>query len=54
MDFFDQARRAAVDVLDAEFVSVTGRTTSAWTRPRFDPFLPAVLRTLRGTSKDPV
>ena len=33
LDFFDQARRAADEMPDAEFVPIPGKTTSVWIPP---------------------
>jgi len=46
-DFFDQARRAAEEIPDAEFVSIDGTDHLGVDTARVDPVLPAVLRTLR-------
>ncbi|MGI8941517.1 MAG: alpha/beta fold hydrolase [Actinomycetota bacterium] len=47
VDFHDQARRAADEIPNAEFISLQGLDhIGAHLRP--DPVLPAVLRTLRG------
>jgi hypothetical protein len=50
VDFFDQARRAADEIPNAEFVSIEGTDHLGMDTARVDPVLPAVLRTLRGTS----
>lgn len=47
VDFFDQARRAADDIPNAEFVSIEGTDHLGMDTARVDPVLPAVLRTLR-------
>jgi len=47
VDFFDQARRAADEIPDAEFVSIEGIDHLGVDTARVDPVLPAVLRTLR-------
>ena len=49
-DFFDQARRAADEIPNAEFVSIEGTDHLGMDTARIDPVLPAVLRTLRETS----
>jgi len=49
-DFFDQAKRAAIEIPNAEFVSIEGEDHLGVDTARIDPVLPAVLRTLRGTS----
>ena len=46
-DFFDQARRAAQEIPNAEFVSIEGQDHLGIDTARVDPVLPAVLRTLR-------
>ena len=46
-DFFDQARRAAEEIPNAEFVSIEGQDHLGMDTARIDPVLPAVLRTLR-------
>jgi pimeloyl-ACP methyl ester carboxylesterase len=48
VDFFDQARRAAREIPNAEFVSIEGTDHLGVDTARVDPVLPAVLRTLRG------
>ena len=50
VDFFDQAKRAADEIPNAEFVSIGGTDHLDVDTARVDPVLPAVLRTLRGTS----
>jgi 3-oxoadipate enol-lactonase len=50
VDFFDQARRAADEIPNAEFVSIEGTDHLGMDTARVDPVLPAVLRTLRETS----
>ena len=47
VDFFDQARRAAGEIPNAEFVSIEGTDHLGVDTARVDPVLPAVLRTLR-------
>ena len=47
VDFFDQARRAADEIPDAEFISINGRDHLGMDAAEIDPILPAVLRTLR-------
>ena len=49
-DFFDQAKRAASEIPNAEFVSIRGTDHLGVDTARVDPVLPAVLRTLRETS----
>lgn len=49
VDFFDQAKRAAGEIPNAEFVSIGGTDHLGMDTARVDPVLPAVLRTLRGT-----
>ena len=49
-DFFDQARRAAEEIPDAEFVSIDGTDHLGVDTARVEPVLPAVLRTLRSAS----
>jgi len=46
-DFFDQARRAAGEIPNAEFVSIEGQDHLGMDTARIDPVLPAVLRTWR-------
>ena len=46
-DFFDQARRAANEIPNAEFVPIQGTDHLGVDTARVDPVLPAVLRTLR-------
>jgi pimeloyl-ACP methyl ester carboxylesterase len=48
-DFFAQARRAADEIPNAEFVAIEGRDHLGVDTARVDPILPAVLRTLRET-----
>jgi len=50
VDFFDQARRAADEIPNAVFVSIGGTDHLGVDTAGVDPFLPAVLRTLRGAS----
>lgn len=50
VDFFDQARRAADEIPNAEFVSIEGTDHLGMDTALVDPVLPAVLRTLRETS----
>lgn len=47
VDFFDQARRAADEIPDAEFVPIPGQDHLGLDTAEVDPILPAVLRTLR-------
>jgi pimeloyl-ACP methyl ester carboxylesterase len=47
VDFFEQARRAASEIPDAEFVSIEGTDHLGVDTARIDPILSAVLRTLR-------
>ena len=47
-DFFDQARAAAAEIPNAEFVSIPGVDHLGVDAARVDPILPAVLRILRG------
>ena len=47
VDFYDQARRAAEEIPDAEFLSIGGTDHLGVDTSAVDPFLPAVLRTLR-------
>jgi pimeloyl-ACP methyl ester carboxylesterase len=49
-DFFDQAKRAAEEIPNAEFLSIEGTDHLGMDTANVDPFLPAVLRTLRETS----
>lgn len=49
VDFIDQARRAADEIPNAEFLSIEGTDHLGMDTARVDPVLPAVLRTLRGT-----
>jgi pimeloyl-ACP methyl ester carboxylesterase len=46
-DFFEDARRAASEIPDAEFVAIPGTDHLGVDTARVDPILPAVLRTLR-------
>ena len=46
-DFFEDARRAAAEIPDAEFVAIPGTDHLGVDTARVDPVLPAVLRTLR-------
>jgi pimeloyl-ACP methyl ester carboxylesterase len=46
-DFFEDARRAASEIPDAEFVPIPGTDHLGVDTARVDPVLPAVLRTLR-------
>ena len=50
VDFFEQARRAAAEIPDADFVSIEGTDHLGVDTARADPVLPAVLRTLRGST----
>ncbi len=50
VDFYEQARRAAEEIPDAEFLSIGGTDHLGVDTSAVDPFLPAVLRTLRETS----
>ncbi|OGO58712.1 MAG: hypothetical protein A2Z32_13490 [Chloroflexi bacterium RBG_16_69_14] len=50
VDFFEQARRAAEEIPNAEFVAIEGTDHLGVDTARVDPFLPAVLRTLREAS----
>ncbi len=50
VDFFDQAKQAADEIPNAEFVSLEGTDHLGVDTARVDAFFPAVLRTLRGTS----
>jgi pimeloyl-ACP methyl ester carboxylesterase len=50
VDFFDQARRAAKEIPNAEFISIEGQDHLGIDTARIDPVLPAVLRTLRTTT----
>jgi pimeloyl-ACP methyl ester carboxylesterase len=47
VDFFDQARRAAEEIPNAEFVSIEGTDHLGVDTAQVDPVLPAVLRILR-------
>jgi pimeloyl-ACP methyl ester carboxylesterase len=49
-DFFDQAKRAAEEIPNAEFVSIEGTDHLGMDTAKVDPMLPAVLRTLREPS----
>ena len=49
-DFFEQARRAAEEIPNAEFVAIEGQDHLGMDTARVDPILPSVLRTLRGVS----
>jgi pimeloyl-ACP methyl ester carboxylesterase len=49
-DFFDQAKRAADEIPNAEFVTIAGTDHLGVDTARVDPVLPAVLRTLTETS----
>jgi pimeloyl-ACP methyl ester carboxylesterase len=49
VDFFDQGRRAADEIPDAEFIAIEGTDHLGVDTARIDPVLPAVLRTLRAT-----
>ena len=48
-DFLDQARRAASEIPDAEFISLIGLDHYGAHTGQDDPLLDAILRTLRGT-----
>jgi hypothetical protein len=50
VDFFDQARRAAEEIPNAEFFSIEETDHLGVDAAPVDPVLPAVLRTLRETS----
>ena len=50
VDFLDQARRAASEIPNAEFVSIANVDHLGMDAARVDFVLPAVLRTLRETS----
>ena len=50
VDFFDQARRAAEEIPNAEFVTIEATDHLGMDTAGVDPVLPAVLRTLRNTS----
>jgi pimeloyl-ACP methyl ester carboxylesterase len=50
VDFFDQARHAAEEIPNAEFVSIGGTDHLGMDASPVDSVLPAVLRTLRETS----
>lgn len=52
VDFFDQARRAAKEIPNAEFVSIEATDHLGMDTAGVGPVLPAVLRTMRGTSRD--
>jgi pimeloyl-ACP methyl ester carboxylesterase len=49
-DFFDQARRAANEIPEAEFAPIDGTDHLGVDTAGVDPILPAVLRTLRKTT----
>jgi pimeloyl-ACP methyl ester carboxylesterase len=49
VDFHDQARRAAGEITNAEFISLEESDHVGAHLAQVDPVLPAVLRTLRGT-----
>lgn len=49
VDFFDQARRAAEEIPNAEFISIESTDHLGMDSASIDPVLPAVLRTLRGS-----
>jgi pimeloyl-ACP methyl ester carboxylesterase len=49
-DFFEDARRAAAELPNAEFVSIPGTDHLGVDTARVDPILPAALRTLRDSS----
>lgn len=49
VDFFHLARRAAAEIPNAAFVAIKGTDHLGVDAAQVDPFLPAVLRTLRGT-----
>jgi hypothetical protein len=46
-DFFDQARRAADEIPESEFVPIDGTDHLGVDTAGVDPILPALLRTLR-------
>ena len=50
VDFFDQARRAAEEIPNAEFVSIEATDHLGMDTAEVHPVLPAVLRTLRRPS----
>ena len=50
VDFLDQARRAAEEIPNAEFLLIGGTDHLGVDTSEIDPVLPAVLRTLRETS----
>lgn len=50
VDFLEQARRAADEIPDAEFISLAGRDHYGAHTDQDDPLLEAVLRTLRGAA----
>jgi len=54
VDFFNQAQRAAEEIPNAEFISIEATDHLGMDTAKVDPVLPAVLRTLRGTSRDSV
>lgn len=49
VDFIDQARRAAEEIPNAEFLSIGGTDHLGVDTSEIDPVMPAVLRTLRNT-----
>jgi pimeloyl-ACP methyl ester carboxylesterase len=49
-DFFDQARRAAEEIPDAEFAAIGGTDHLGIDTAEVDPILPSALRTLRETT----
>jgi hypothetical protein len=50
VDFFDQARRAAEEIPDAEFLPIDGTDHLGMDTAEVDPILEPVLRMLRATS----
>jgi len=50
VDFLDQARRAAEEIPNAEFLLIGGTDHLGVDTSEIDPEMPAVLRTLRETS----
>jgi pimeloyl-ACP methyl ester carboxylesterase len=48
VDFFDQARRAAEEIPNAEFVSIEATDHLGMDTAEVDLVLPSLLRTLRG------
>ena len=48
VDFYEQARGAAAEILGAEFVSIEGTNHLGMDTAPVDPAWPAILRTLRG------